>query len=109
MTPLSGIPSHEPPIPVPSTTHRLAREGTCGWLLFCRYCTLIVQAEASFVQLLRINPSSLIVLRNYAQFLLEVVNQDEKVCGWPRTWFAHLLAFGQRTCCALHHTTACVH
>ncbi len=38
-----------------------------------------VQAEASFVQLLRINPHSLLVLRNYAQFLLEVVNQDQKV------------------------------
>jgi hypothetical protein len=42
-------------------------------------CLHISQAEASFVQLLRINPHSLIVLRNYAQFLLEVVNQDEKV------------------------------
>ena len=38
-----------------------------------------LQAEASYVQLLRINPQSLVVLRNYAQFLLEVVNQDEKV------------------------------
>jgi hypothetical protein len=36
------------------------------------------QAEASFGQLLRINPQSVVVLRSYAQFLLEVVNHDAK-------------------------------
>lgn len=34
----------------------------------------------SYGQLLRINPQSVTVLRSYAQFLIEVVNHDAKVC-----------------------------
>lgn len=36
-------------------------------------------AERHFTQLLRINPHSVTALRSYAQFLLEVVNNSEKV------------------------------
>lgn len=36
-------------------------------------------AERHFTQLLRINPQSVNALRNYARFLLEVVNNNEKV------------------------------
>lgn len=40
-------------------------------------------AERHFTQLLRINPHSVTALRSYSQFLLEVVNNAEKVRSSP--------------------------